>query len=310
MATTKTAAKSATTNKKVVKDQEETTTAVAVVKKGANALATAEQLGEDFLEQFAGSGMEGVDADSFAIPFLAVLQKTSPVADPDSPDYIEGARAGMFFETVSRNMFEGKENGVRLVPCAYKREFIRWGSDDSGEGYKGAYTPEQVVAMREDGQIKELDGRLYFPLPDGTVSEKKSDRCSDTRSHYVLILDDEGGWTRALMSLTSTQIKKSKHLMSALSNVKLRGRTGMYTPPTFANIVRATTKLEQNDKGSWHGVVFALEGREGLTQDIFNDAKAFCEEVRKGGVAANYEQAARAEGSRQSSDAHDEGNGF
>lgn len=285
--------------KKVIKsaaaseDAEVTTTAVAV-KASGGAVAT---LQEDFLEQYAGSGMEGVDADSFAIPFLAILQKTSPVADADSPEFIEGAKPGMFFETVSRQLYEGKERGLRLVPCAYKREFIRWGADDSGEGYKGAYTADQVIAMREEGIVRELDNRLYFPLPDGSISEKKCDRLSDTRSHYVLVLDEEGGWTRALLSLSSTQIKKSKHLMSALSNVKLRGANGMYTPPTFANIVRATTKLEQNDKGSWHGIQFALEGREGLTRDIFNDAKAFCDEVRKGSVSANYEQAAAAEGS-------------
>ena len=269
---------------------EETSTAVAV--RPNTALAP---LQDDFLEQFAGSGMEGVDADSFAIPFLAVLQKMSPAADADSPEYIEGAKAGMFLETVSRKLMDGKA-GIRIVPCAYKREFIRWGAEDGNESYKGSHSPEQVVNMRDTGLVRELDGRLYFPLPDGTVSEKKCDRLSDTRNHYVLILDDEGGWTRALMSLSSTQIKKSKHLMSALSNVKLRGANGMYTPPTFANIVMATTKLEQNDKGSWHGVAFSLEGREGLTRDIFDDAKAFCTEVRKGTVSANYEQAAAAEG--------------
>ena len=304
MATQKKQTVAATTNKKSVKsadDEDDASTAVAVVKKGANALATADQLGADFLEQFAGSGMEGADADSFAIPFLAVLQKMSPAVDADDPAYIEGAKAGMFIETVSRNLLDGKE-GVRIVPCAYQRQFIRWGAEDGGEGFKGSYTPEQIVTMRENGQISELDGRLYFPLPDGSVSEKKCDRVSDTRNHYVLLLDDEGGWTRALLSLSSTQIKKSKHLMSALSNVKLRGRNGMYTPPTFANVVRATTKLEQNDKGSWHGIVFTLEGREGLTQDIFNDAKAFCEEVRKGGVAVNHDQAARAEGTRGNAD--------
>lgn len=266
--------------------------AIAVKQQGGAVLAPA--LESDFLEQFAGNGMEGVDAESFAIPFLAVLQKMSPAADADAPEYIEGAKAGMFMETVSRQLYDGKV-GVRIVPCAYKREFIRWGSEDGNESYKGAYTPEQVLAMREDGTVRELDNRLYFPLPDGTVSEKKCDRLSDTRNHYVLILDDEGGWSRALMSLSSTQIKKSKHLMSALSNVKLRGAAGMYTPPTFANVVRAQTKLEQNDKGSWHGLQFTLEGREGLTRDIFVDAKAFCDEVRKGSIAANYEQAASVE---------------
>lgn len=282
---------------KVEAEEVETSNAgKAVVVKGKSEVAVA-ALDNDFLQQYAGAGMEGVDADSFAIPFLAVLQKTSPAADPDAPEFIEGARPGMFLETVSRTLMEGKETGIFLIPCSYKREFIRWGAEDGGEGYKGAHTPEQVVKMREEGLVKELDNRLYFPLPDGTVSEKKCDRLSDTRNHYVLILNEDGSWIRALMSLSSTQIKKSKHLMSALSNVKLRGTAGLYTPPTFANVVSAKTVLEQNDKGSWHGLAFSLsQDRSMLTREIFEDAKSFCEEVRKGSVSANYDAAAQASG--------------
>lgn len=306
----------ATTVKKTAKTnkpeavEEVTKKSTALAAKTATAVAVA-GMDDDFLAQFAGAGMEGADADSFAIPFLAVLQKTSPAADADAPEYIEGARPGMFLETVSRTLMDGKE-GIHIVPCAYKREFIRWGSDDSGEGYKGAYTPEQVVSMREAGTVVELDNRLYFPLPDGSVSEKKCDRLSDTRNHYVLVLDGEGGWTRALMSLSSTQIKKSKHLMSALSNVKLRGTAGMYTPPTFANAVSAKTVLEQNDKGSWHGLAFSLADRAlGLiTRDIFDDAMAFCAEVRKGSVSANYDAAAQASGGGTSSTNEEKPDGF
>lgn len=293
--------------KKIATPAEEKDTAEGAVVVAAQ-FAVSAPVDDSFLEQFAGSGMDGADAESFAIPFLAVLQKTSPVADPDDAAYIEGARAGMLFETVSRSMYDSKA-GVHIVPCAYKREFIRWGADDGNETYKGAYTPEAVVQMREEGTVRELDNRLYFPLPDGTVSEKKCDRLSDTRNHYILLLNPDGGWVRALMSLSSTQIKKSKHLMSALSNVKLRGAAGMYTPPTFASVVLAQTKLEQNDKGSWHGLQFSLvdRARKMMKQDIFNDAKAFYEEVRKGSVAANYDaaQAAQGQGPAGAADAAD-----
>lgn len=307
MATT---VKKTTKNTKPEAAEEVKAKSTAVATKTNTAVAVA-GMDDDFLAQYAGAGMEGADADSFAIPFLAVLQKTSPAADADAPEFIEGARPGMFLETVSRTLMDGKE-GIYLVPCAYKREFIRWGADDSGEGYKGSYTPEQVVSMRESGTIKELDNRLYFPLPDGTVSEKKCDRLSDTRNHYVLIINGDGGWTRALMSLSSTQIKKSKHLMSALSNVKLRGTAGLYTPPTFANVVSAKTVLEQNDKGSWHGLAFSLADRSLglLTRDIFDDARAFCEEVRKGSVSANYDAAAQASGAASSASSEEKGEGF
>src|SRR5690606_32458036 len=115
-------------------------------------------------------------------PFLMTLQKGSPQVDEASGVAIEGAKAGMFFDNVTGQMYDGKA-GVQIVPCAYRRVFIRWGSEASGEGFKGELEPETVAEMRARGEIKELDNRLYIPLEDGTVNEKRCDRLSDTRNH-------------------------------------------------------------------------------------------------------------------------------
>lgn len=239
----------------------------------------------------AGAGMEGATAESFAIPFLSVLQKGSPQVDEASGVAIEGAKAGMLFENVTGKMFDGKV-GVTIIPCAYRRVFLRWapkGSD--GAGFKGELAPEKVAEMRARGEISELDGKLYIPMPDGTVSDKKCDRISDTRNHYVLLVDDAtGAWKEALMSLTSTQIKKSKMLMSALASVKVQGPNGLFTPPTFANTVRVTTTPESNDKGTWFGVKFELSGQV-TRPELYAAAKAFHAAVAKGAVVAKYDQA-------------------
>lgn len=239
----------------------------------------------------AGAGMEGATAESFAIPFLSVLQKGSPQVDEASGVAIEGAKAGMLFENVTGKMFDGKV-GVTIIPCAYRRVFLRWapkGSD--GAGFKGELAPEKVAEMRARGEISELDGKLYVPLPDGTVSDKKCDRISDTRNHYVLLVDDAtGAWKEALMSLTSTQIKKSKMLMSALASVKVQGASGLFTPPTFANTVRVLTTPESNDKGTWFGLKFELSGQV-TRPELYAAAKAFHSSFAKGNVIAKYEDA-------------------
>jgi hypothetical protein len=271
-------------------------TAVAEVEQKTTALAVG---GMDFAAD-AGAGMEGAGQESFAIPFLSVLQKGSPQVDEASGAAIEGAKAGMLFENVTGRMFSGKD-GVVIVPCSYKREFLRWGARDNGGGFKGAYTPEDVADMRSKGEIVELEGRLYAPEADGSVSDKKSDRFNDTRNHYVLILDQEtGAWAEALLSLSSTQIKKSKALMSALASVKLKNAAGqMYTPPTFANMVRVTTVGESNDKGTWFGVKFELAGQVDRAE-IYAAAKAFHANIAKGGVQVRYEEAPEETGSATS----------
>ena len=259
-------------------------TAVAV--KAEHALAPAGLM--DFAAD-AGAGMEGAGQESFAIPFLSVLQKGSPQVDEASGAALEGAKAGMFFENVTGRLYSGKD-GVIVVPCSYRREFLRWGARSNGGGFKGAFTPEAVADMRTKGQIVELDGRLYAPEPDGSVSPDKSDRFNDTRNHYVLIIDtDSGAWTEALLSLTSTQIKKSKMLMSALASVKLKNAAGqLYTPPTFANLVRVTSVGESNDKGTWFGVKFELAGQVDRAE-VYAAAKAFHTNIAKGGVQVKYE---------------------
>lgn len=237
----------------------------------------------------AGAGMEGATQESFAIPFLSVLQKGSPTVDEALPTYVEGHKAGMFYENVTGQVFDGKK-GVLFVPCAYKREFLRWGAKDAGGGFKGALSPEVVADMRAKGQIVEVDGKLLAPLEDGTLNDKKCDIFKDTRAHYVLIIDqDTGAWKEALLSLSSTQIKKSKMLMSALASVKLKNGAGqLFTPPTFANLVRITTLGESNDKGSWFGVKFELAGTVDRSE-VYAAAKAFHANVASGAVAAKYE---------------------
>lgn len=238
----------------------------------------------------AGAGMEGTSSESFAIPFVSVLQKGSPQVDEASGAAIEGAKAGMFYENVTGNMFDGKI-GVQIVPCAYRRVFLRWAPKGmDGGGFKGEMAPEQVAEMRAAGKIVDLDGKLYIPLEDGTVNDRKCDRISDTRNHYVLLIDTEtGAWKEALLSLTSTQIKKSKMLMSALASVKVNGANGMFTPPTFANYVKMTSLPESNDKGTWFGVKFELAGQVDRPE-IYAAAKAFHGSVSKGAVAAKYEE--------------------
>ncbi len=240
----------------------------------------------------AGQGMEGAGSESFAIPFLTVLQKGSPQVDEASGVAIEGAKSGMLYDTVTGKLIDGKTTGALLVPCAYKRVFLRWGPrEGAGGGFKGELSADEVAQMRAAGKIVELEGRLYAPGEDGSVSEKKSDRFSDTRNHYCMLLDEAtGAFTPVLLSLTSTQIKKSKMLMSLLAGVKLKGAAGYFTPPTYANQVRVHTVPESNDKGTWHGVRFELQGQVARA-DVYEAAKAFHASVAKGAVAANYEAA-------------------
>lgn len=213
----------------------------------------------------AGMGMEGVDRDSFAIPFIALLQGLSPQLET-----VEGARPGLFINTITDELF--KE--VLVVPCAYQRRYLRWAPRSEGGGYKGEYNPIDIETGKIVGVEKDAEGRLKL----------EGDELKDTRNHFVLMQSESGAWQPALLSLSSTQIKKSKRWMSRIQGVELRTAEGKaFNPPSFSHVYRLKSVKEENSKGSWWGLdvelVEAVQDAE-----LYHKAKDFNKQVAAGEV--------------------------
>lgn len=270
----------------MAKETKTTEESTEVASTNQNALAVAGVMDDSMF----GAGFEGMDAESFAIPFIQVLQKMSPLVDEDDPKYIPGAKAGMFFNTVTQKLYDGKA-GITVIPCAYKRSFIQWGGREGDNGgFKGEHDLETFRRMAEDeNQVKLIDGKYYAPNEDGTVNEKKNDYFADTRSHYVLVIDNETGEVgRAIMSLSSSQIKASKMLCTSLQQRKMRDSQGnLRVAPMFANVVRATTVPMSNDKGTWSGLRFDIEGSV-TDKDVFREACEFYKDINAGAVQVDH----------------------
>ena len=108
------------------------------------------------------------------------------------------------------------------------------------------------------------------------------------------MLNPTVGPQRAVLSLASTQIKKSRQLIALLDNVLIPARSGgKIRPPTFANIVLLTTVAESNEKGDWKGAKMEVEA---LVDDpkLYAAGKAFHALVQAGRAAINYEAASAA----------------
>lgn len=271
------------------KDEDKKTgTAVAAVAGGT--------LAPEFMDMADfGGGFEGTDQDSFAIPFIQILQKTSPIVDEDNPRHIEGAKAGMFYNTVTGELFDGREKGMLLVFCAFKRSYIQWGGREGDGGFKGEMTVQEFEELAKDPtKVVMVDGRPYAPDAEGNVNEKKSDYFADTRSHFVLIYNEETGeFGQAILSLSSSQIKASKGIMTALNQKKVSTPKGLMTPPTYANIVKATTQGMSNEKGNWSGIKFELV-KMVTDPNLYANAKAFYQDIVKGNVNVDYNKAENA----------------
>lgn len=231
-------------------------------------------------EEDIGGGFEQADKDAYAIPFLSVLQAGSPQVKKSDGAYIKGAEEGFLYNSVTQEVVNGEE-GVKVIPCYYTRRYVKWGARETGGGFKGEFLPTDPVLA----QAKEVDGLMLLPDPSGSFNPKTSDRLVDTRNHYVLIVTDQG-YTPALISLSSTQIKKSRQWMSKMDGIKLRRADGsLFTAPMFSHAYKLTTVPEANDKGSWYG--WKVE-TAGLVEDaaLYQAAKSFRDAVGAGEVKA------------------------
>lgn len=236
----------------------------------------------------SGNGMEGTDRDSFAIPFIRVLQDLSPQVKEGRAGFIPGAKPGQIFNTVTGELINGAD-GIIFACCAYQRRFIQWAprSGDKG-GYKGEWMPEDVIeALSRGAELfegsgpvmkSEEDGRIYL----GGTNPKKNDMLADTRSHFGLVLTDSGP-VQALLSLSGSQIKKSKQMMGILSAVRINGQT----PPTWMSKLRITTVPESNDQGSWYGVRIEAAGFIS-SEDEYEAGKQFHDIIIAGKAHADY----------------------
>lgn len=239
-------------------------------------------------QEDANKGLEGADKDSYAIPFLMILQPGSPGVVDSS---IEGAKAGMFINSVTKELIVNP----LLVPCAFQRRWIRWAPRETGGGFKGEFTTAQVNEMRAAGQVVDLEGRLYFPAQDGSVNPKTCDRLSDTRSHFCLVLrhpQDEMPLA-AVFALASTAIKISKNFISRIDSVKLKTADGKsYTPASFSHAYAVKTVMKKNEKGTWWLPEIDMHGPI-TSAAVYASAKAFHKQVSEGKVEVAHDSAAR-----------------
>jgi len=98
-----------------------------VAKKEGGSLATL-----DFVSD-SGMGLENVDKQDLALPFLKLLQSGSDETKKKHAKYVEGAEAGMFYNTVTKKLYNG-EKGIEVIPVFYKMTYPEWAPFEKREG--------------------------------------------------------------------------------------------------------------------------------------------------------------------------------
>lgn len=236
-----------------------------VAKKEDNLPALAETF-----EEMDDMGFESATADSYAIPFLVILQANSPQVKKSSGAYIQGAEEGKILNTVENTIYDGDE-GVLVIPCMYRQGFVEWIPRDSGGGFVQEYAPHEAPRTERDDDNRDV-------LPNGN-------ELMDTRYHSVLLVNADGTASPVVIAMTRTQVKKSKRWMTLMQSIKFpkKDGSGTYTPPMFSHAYRLKTVVENKDEYSWFN--WNVE-KEYMIEEgaIVAQAKKFHDAVKAGEV--------------------------
>ena len=233
------------------------------------------------LEDYAAEGFSEVKTEDLAIPFLRILAQLSPQVDKGNGAYIEGAEAGMIYNTVLNEVYDG-DVGISVIPAHYNRRFVEWTPREKGGGYMGSYeTTDPIV----NTVIRNERGEDL--LPNGNL-------LANTAQFFVLYKHPTQGLQRAMIPMTRTQLKKSRKWLTQMQSLTASGANGIYTLPMMSQIYRLTTVAERNDKGTWFG--WEITRDHSINLDLpegkanFDTAVAFARSIKAGEVQVRAEQ--------------------
>lgn len=260
---------------------------VAVVEQGS--LTSAADMQSMFAADSEAFGSIDFKGD-LAIPFIGILQKSSPQVDEADPKYVQGAKVGMGFNTVTGEIFDmarqqdGK-GGLEVILVYYDKKYVEWVPRDNGGGFVGQYEVD-------DTRIKActLNDKKRLVTPNNNLMV-------ETAYHYILFRTrSTEPWQWGVFASKSTSLKMTRKWNSMISTLLIKTKDGKsIKPPVFSQIWRLSTFIDSKDSYRWAACDIA---HIGTVQDAesYNMAKAFATAVKSGDVRITAPPADDADG--------------
>ena len=238
-----------------------------IIEKKEGALVT------NMFEADADKGAQNITQEDLALPFLKVLMPLSPEVNKRDGKYVEGAEPGMIFNSVTKELFDGAK-GINVLPCHYLKQYVEWQDRGTSSGSPVAIHKANSDIVSTTTRDKSFKDRL----PSGNYLET-------TANHFVVVLGDSP--QTALISMKSTSLSVSRKWLTTMMGLKLQGKNGLFTPPTYSHIYNLKTVQMSNDKGTWFGWDVSKVGPI-TDQGVYEIAKNFAEKSNKGLVKVKH----------------------
>jgi len=238
---------------------------------------------ESILLEDAGSGQDGMSKDDILMPRLGILQQMSDQINKRHGDYIDGAEAGHIFDNVAKTAHDG-EQGITVVPITYRRAHIEWKPDRGGlvADHGSDSSCLESCTRGEKGEYMTADGNQIVI----------------TGEFLVYVLDDNGGYFPALISMSGSQFKKAKQWNAMISRLMVPIKGKSENPAMFWTAYQLSTVPESNDLGSWFGwgIKMKFDASSGgliknhaAGSDIYLAARAMKKSISSGDIKVSPE---------------------
>lgn len=214
-------------------------------------------------------GTENIGSNDVKPPALRLAQAMSPEVKRSEPQYIDGLREGDLFNSITQEVYGDKPVNFLVVNYLGHRN-VEFDPND-----------RNVVL---DGDVPDTDPRCNFSVEviDGKQVKRKP-RATTFKDFLILLLRENGNQLMTL-TLKSTQLKKATRLLTVLKFSKL---------DSFAHLIKATPVPERKNGNSWYG--WRLDPVGYPTEEQFNEAAAYYEQMRGKNIAVDDEAVVDAE---------------
>lgn len=201
-----------------------------------------------FIKEGDVRGTENIGIADVRPPALRIAQAMSPEVKRTESAYVEGLREGLFFDSITKEIY--------------------------GEGPLGLVIVNQLGHRHvEFAPMNEGGGVIDFNVPDGDprteFTEKVQDgakvrvkpRATKFYDYVAIVILEDGRHNLMTLSFKSTQLKKATTLNTILLGSKL---------PSFAHLFSASPVPEKRGQYSYWG--WRIDPKGYVTEDVYNEA--------------------------------------
>ena len=221
-------------------------------------------------------------ADDLLIPRLQLAQKMSPELDENDAKYIDGIKAGNFFNSVSREIYTEFD----VIPCHSRTSYTEWVPRDQGGGLVAEHDADSRDVKSAETHVSD-DGKRKDIMQSGNELVIADE-------FYAFIVKEDGDYEPVLISMKSSQRKVAKRWRTLISMNKARNpKTNQLQSVAIYSTLWKLTSVTEANKNNDKYSNFAVQKIGPITadkQDLYHAAKQFRESIIAGEVKAVQEE--------------------